>query len=57
MIKWALDVKIWSCNWLIVTVFVQQVHVYDPPGKVAVTCKELQYHNNSYKDSSKTRFH
>ena len=32
---------------------IQQVNSRDPPGKVAVTCRELQYHSNSHKNNSK----
>ena len=32
---------------------IQQVNLHDPPGKVAVTCSELQYHSNLHKNHSK----
>ena len=33
---------------------IQQVNLRDPPGKVAVTCRELQYHSNLHKNNSLT---
>ena len=32
---------------------IQQANLHDPPGKVAVTCRKLQYHSNSHKNNTK----
>ena len=31
--------------------------MHDPPGNVAVTCWELEYHNNLHKRTQKTKVH
>ena len=35
---------------------IQQVNLRDPPGKVAVTCRKLQYYSNLHKKTLKTKF-
>ena len=39
------------CSQLPVTIKIHQVNLRDSPGKVAVTCRELQYHSNSHKNN------
>ena len=34
---------------------IQQVNLPYPPGKVAITCRELQYHGNLPKNKSKKK--
>ena len=33
----------------------QQVNLHNPPGKVAVTCRELGYHRNLHTNNSKKK--
>ena len=34
---------------------IQQVNLHDPPDRVAVTCRELQYHSNLHKNKSENQ--